>query len=107
MKALNNTLLVSISGGSFRSAAGMMSASLTGATIGAIIGANLLDPTLIYFNIQSQSYVGQMKTTMANLYVSNKYGHLGMDSKNDVIGAIGGALIGSVLGPTIFAGLVY
>lgn len=105
MKTLDNTLI--ICGGSFRSAAGTMSASLTGATIGAIMGANLFDTALIYFNVQSQSYVGQMKTTMANMYISNKYGHLGIDSKNDIIGAIGGALIGSVLGPTIFVGLAY
>lgn len=107
MKALNNTLLVNISGGSFRSAANMMGASLTGAAIGAFMGANLLDPALIYFNIQSQSYVGQMKATMLNFYISNKYGQFGLDSKNDVIGTIGGAFIGSILGPIIFAGLAY
>ncbi len=105
MKILENTAF--ISGGSFRSAAGTMGASLTCATIGAIMGANLLDPALIYFNIQSQSYIGQIKTTMTNMYIANKYGYIGMDSKNDVIGAIGGALVGSIIGPTIFVGLVY
>lgn len=105
MKTLDNTSL--ICGGSFRSAAGTMGASLTGATIGAIMGANLFDTALIYFNVQSQSYVGQIKTTMANMYISNKYGHIGIDSKNDVIGAIGGAFIGSIVGPAIFVGLVY
>lgn len=105
MKTLKDTSHVY--GGSFRSAAGTMGASLTGAAVGTVIGAALLDPALIYFNIQSQSYVGQIKTTMANMYISTKYGHFGIDSKNDMIGAIGGALIGSIVGPAIFVGLVY
>lgn len=105
MKTLKDTSF--IYGGSFRSAAGTMGASITGAAMGAVIGAALLDPALLYFNIQSQSYMGQMKTAMTNLYLYNKYGYMGIDSKNDIIGAIGGALIGSIAGPTIYVGLTY
>jgi hypothetical protein len=103
MKLLDNT--THIHGGSFGSAAGAMSLSITSMTLGAVIGGTLLDPALTYLNLQPESYAGQIKTGIANLYISYKYGHIGVETKNDIIGGIGGALIGGILGPTIFAGL--
>ncbi len=103
MQILDKTpLLLEIHGGSFRGGLGAMGSSLTGMLIGAVSGAKILPAATTYFNVQSQSYIGSIKSSLTNFYVYNKYGHLGITSKAEVVGAVGGGLIGSVLGSVVF-----
>lgn len=102
MRELKHCEIYTIHGGGFRLAACAAVATLSGMALGAVIGANYLEPTLDYWNPKNQSL-----TSMATNYlISYKYGHLGLDSKTDILGAAGGAIVGAVVAPTLVALLV-
>lgn len=102
MKNLAQIDLFTIQGGSFRGAIGAMGASFTGIAVGAAVGKNLLPLAMPYLSIQSQSYMAAAKTVLTDFYVWNKFGHLGIASKTEVLGAAGGAFVGSIVGSAVF-----
>jgi hypothetical protein len=102
MQKLANIHLLTIHGGSFKGSVGAMGTSLTGAVAGATAGAKLLPVVIPYLNLQSQSYVAAAKTALTDFYLWNKYGHLGITSKAEALGATGGAFVGSIVGSAVF-----
>lgn len=102
MKKLEHTQLLIIYGGNFKGGLGAIGSSLTGMVMGATTGAKILPVLMPYLTIQSQSYISLIKASITDLYLWNKFGHLGISSKPEAIGAVGGALVGSVLGSGIF-----
>ena len=99
MQELKDCDLFAVHGGGVRLATVVAVTTLACMAIGSAVGANALEPALDYFNPKPVTLIG-MATNYAIAY---KYGHLGLDSKADIIGAAGGAIAGAVLGPTLVA----
>jgi hypothetical protein len=105
MQLLANASLLTVSGGNFRGGVGGMAYSLVGMSIGLTMGTQFYTPTLPYLVNPNPGYINGIKSTVTDYYISMKYGHLGINTKTDVMGGLGGALIGSVIGAGVFGAL--
>ena len=106
MRSIQPYELKHISGSGVLFALGTSTACLTGMAVGTVVGATLLDPTIDLIKGDQSNYLSSLKSQVIDTVITYKYGHLGIESKTDAIGAVSGALIGSVMGATLFAFIV-
>ncbi len=99
MQELKQNEIHAVHGAGVCLAAGLALTSLGGMTVGGLLGANYYEPAINYLNPKEPSLVGQAR----DYFISYKLGHLGLDSKKDIMGAAGGTLVGAVLAPALVA----
>lgn len=105
MQLLKQSSLLAVHGAGFSGCLSAMTFAIAGMSIGATVGSQYAEPMLPYIVTSNPTYFGTFKNTVADFYISTKYGHLGVDSKADVIGAFGGAFVGSIIGAGIYGAL--